>query len=144
MPAVHIGAAERRRGDFDQQRARIEIGNGHLLDRQRFVMFGDDSGAASVHGVSFRRDVLLEHLKPLERLEPFHEFQRFQGSNRIGLTTAAVCKSARRCARAWPLCRPSVISSLSMQFPDIVFAALVGDLMREVGGVEKWLVADGF
>jgi len=58
MPAVHVGAAKRRRGNFDQQRSRIEVGDLHLLNGQRFIMFGYDSGVASFHGITFRASEL--------------------------------------------------------------------------------------
>src|SRR5688572_7875863 len=53
VPAVHVGAAQRRGGDFYQEGTRIELGNLHLLDGQRFVVFGDDGGATGVHDESF-------------------------------------------------------------------------------------------
>src|SRR5687767_435993 len=53
VPAVHVGAAQRRGGDFYQEGTRIELGNLHLLDGQRFVVFGDDGGATGIHYNSF-------------------------------------------------------------------------------------------
>src|SRR3990172_2078540 len=49
VPAVHVGAAQRRSRDLDQQRSRIQFGNRYLLYGQRFVMFGYNGGAAGVH-----------------------------------------------------------------------------------------------
>src|SRR5687767_175645 len=53
VPAVHVGAAQRRGRDFYQEGTRIELGNLHLLDGQRFVVFCDDGGATGVHDESF-------------------------------------------------------------------------------------------
>src|SRR3990172_556862 len=49
MPAVHVGAAESRSRDLDQQRARIQLRNRHRLYGQRFVMFGYNGGATGFH-----------------------------------------------------------------------------------------------
>ena len=49
MPAMHVGTAQGGGGNLDQQRSGIEIGDLYLLNFKRFVMSGDNRGAAFSH-----------------------------------------------------------------------------------------------
>ena len=59
-PGVEVGAADAGLGDAEDDRARLGIGNGVLLDHKGLLVLLDDDGASSSHGIFLSRVRVLE------------------------------------------------------------------------------------